>query len=70
MGVEAGNKNVVEPLIQSLKDKDPGVRCEAAIGLGEIGDSRAEKPLMRALNDSDKEVREAAEESLRMVRSN
>ena len=43
--------------ISALKDKDRGVRMNAANALGDIGDARAVEPLCIALKDSDWYVR-------------
>jgi HEAT repeat protein len=40
---------------------------DAAIELGEIGDSRAVEPLIKALGDKDEYVREAATKALGMI---
>jgi HEAT repeat protein len=51
----------VEGLIAALGyKKDAGVRREAAVALGELGDQRARKPLSIALEDDDNAVRTAA----------
>ncbi len=50
----------VEKLIESLKDKDPSVRWEAAMELGDLKDNRAEIPLINALSDGHAYVRRRA----------
>jgi HEAT repeat protein len=45
--------NVVEPLIESLSDRDDSVRAHAAEALGALGGARAVEPLIRALGDVD-----------------
>jgi HEAT repeat protein len=59
------NSSAVGPLIQTLKDEDPGVRYEAAIALGKLNDTRAVGPLIRVL-ETDKEpgIRSVAADSL------
>ncbi len=52
--------SAVDPLINSLKDADWGVRAFAAWTLGTIGDSRAAEPLRELLKDEDEIVRMAA----------
>lgn len=54
------DKRATEALIQSLKDRDPGieeaggsVREYAAYALGEIGDNRATQPLIEALQSEE-----------------
>jgi HEAT repeat protein len=46
-----------EPLMAALKDRDPAVRRQAVIALGERGDRRATEDVIRSLNDSDDAVR-------------
>jgi hypothetical protein len=43
--------SLVGQLIKSLRDKDQGVRRDAAHALGVIGDARAVEPLIKALGD-------------------
>ena len=50
--------------ITALDDEDWGVREDAAVALGQLGDARSVQPLIRALRDSDRAVREAATSSL------
>jgi len=47
----------VEPLIETLKDKNLSVRFAAAAALGELGDPRAVELLIEALKDKDLRVR-------------
>ncbi|MDD2921180.1 MAG: HEAT repeat domain-containing protein [Anaerolineales bacterium] len=54
----------VEPLLESLADKEATVRKFAAIALGQIGDPRAIEELGMALYDLHNEVRKAAADSL------
>ncbi|HYA86903.1 MAG TPA: ankyrin repeat domain-containing protein [Nitrospirota bacterium] len=52
----AGNKaedRLVEKLLESLKDKEPPVRWEAAMQLGDLKDNRAVVPLINALLSDD-----------------
>ena len=39
--------------ITALDDEDWGVREDAAVALGQLGDARSVQPLIRALRDSD-----------------
>jgi len=59
---DIGDRRAVEPLIAALKDKDPHVRHEAAIGLGgpAIEDARVVESLIASLNDEFWRVRAAA----------
>jgi HEAT repeat protein len=53
--------------ISALDDEDWGVREDAAVALGRLGDPRSVQPLIRALRDSDRAVREAATSSLKAL---
>ncbi|MBM3459075.1 MAG: hypothetical protein FJX77_11160, partial [Armatimonadetes bacterium] len=44
-----GLRAAMDPLAVALHDSDPGVRREAALALGRVGDNRAVDPLLRAL---------------------
>jgi HEAT repeat protein len=59
-----GSANAVEPLIRALKDKDDGIRLNAAWALAEIGDARAVGPLLQALKDEYYKVQDIAAEAL------
>jgi HEAT repeat protein len=48
-----GDKSVVDPLIEILKDETIGIRGDVAKALGEIGDPRAIRPLIFALESED-----------------
>ncbi|RMH32249.1 MAG: HEAT repeat domain-containing protein [Nitrospirae bacterium] len=50
--------------IAALHDADWGIREDAALALGTLGDPRGISPLIQALNDSDRAVRQAAISSL------
>jgi len=50
--------------IAALDDEDWGIREDAAIALGQLGNARSVQPLIRTLRDSDRAVREAATSSL------
>ncbi|MCK6625571.1 MAG: HEAT repeat domain-containing protein [Anaerolineae bacterium] len=54
----------VEPLINTLHDKDETVRSEVVDALGQLRDVRAIKPLIDALGDKDWLVRDKAAETL------
>ena len=58
--IEELGKNVVEPLVKGLKNRDRRVRKVAAVWLGVIGDKEASKPLIEALKDEDEHVLSAA----------
>ncbi len=47
----------LEPLINALRDKDPGIRWHAAKALADIADPRAAQALIAALDDQDFGVR-------------
>ena len=55
-----GSDKAVPKLIEALRDKDRGVRVQAARTLGYSKDKRALEPLIERLNDSDDDVRAAA----------
>lgn len=59
---------VVDSLIQALKDKEGNVRSSAAYALGVIKDLRAAEPLIQALNDEDASVRRNVAEALGKTR--
>ncbi len=52
---DTGNPGAVdvEELIAALDDPDDGVRLEAVIALGKIGDPRAVDPLIKKLDSDD-----------------
>jgi len=60
-------KDLVNDIRVILKDRDKGVRAEAALILGEIGGGGAEDALQEALNDDDPVVRQAAVEGLSKI---
>ena len=64
MALARMGKPAVEPLIQSLKNKDRSTRFSAAVALGKIGDPRAIEPLTRALRDEAWNVRIAVAAAL------
>ena len=63
---------VVPALIEALKDKDVGVRQDAAIGLGSLGDLAIDAipALQAAQHDRDARVREAAGVALSRIDPN
>ena len=61
--------DTVEKLIEKLKNKNPAVRTNAALLLGEIKEPRAVEPLLIALKDEDPDVRKEASLALRMIGS-
>ncbi|MEX0696387.1 MAG: HEAT repeat domain-containing protein [Dongiaceae bacterium] len=63
-----GDRAAVEPMIARLSDGHGGVRREAAIGLGYLGDAAALPALLAAAEgDGDERVRAAARESARLL---
>jgi HEAT repeat protein len=63
---------VVPALIEALKDKDAGIRCSAAIGLGYFGEQAKDAipALQEAQHDRDPRVREAAGVALSRIDPN
>jgi len=59
--------DMVAENIAALQDEDWGIREDAAIALGQAGDSRAVRPLIVALRDSDHAVRTAATSALEYI---
>jgi len=57
----------VEEQIAALRDEDWGVREDAALALGQSGDSRGVRPLIEALRDSDRAVQTAATSALSSI---
>ena len=53
-------REVVEPLIQSLRDAEVGVRANSAWALGRTEDGRALRPILGMLGDRSDVVRQAA----------
>jgi HEAT repeat protein len=64
LAIEKMGPAAVEPLIESLQDKEGTVRKFAALLLGKLGDPRAIEPLGMSLYDMHHEVGKAAAESL------
>ena len=62
-------KSSIAPLVSSLKDQSARVRKEAALALGVIAPTEAEKVLLTALSDSDDDVRYFAADALGNVRT-
>ncbi len=62
--LEIGDKGIVDPLSNALKDRDPWVRESAVEALGEVGGEAAIEFIKSALNDEDGSVRELAQEIL------
>jgi HEAT repeat protein len=60
-------KAAVEPLLLSLRDKNPAVRARSADVLGEMREPRAMSPLREIVNDADPGVREAVSKALRRI---
>jgi HEAT repeat protein len=51
------DRRAVDPLIQTLRDREPAVREQAAWALGAIDDNAAVQPLVGSLKDDDYRVR-------------
>jgi HEAT repeat protein len=64
-----GSEKSIEPLIQSLKDKNSFVRCEVVKALGKISSYKVIKPLIQSLRDKDTFVRLSAIDSLEKIGS-
>ena len=64
LAIEQMGYPAVDPLIESLQDKEGTVRKFAAILLGKLGDPRAVEPLGMSLYDMHHEVGKASAESL------
>lgn len=63
-------ESAVEPLIVTLKDKDPAIRISAARVLGEIKDARAVEPLTQALKDeTNVDVRRSIKKALKKIKA-
>jgi HEAT repeat protein len=60
-------KRDVEGLLEALRHKDPGIRQDAALALGRIGDARAVDPLAYRLWDVDRDVKRAAAEAMAAI---
>jgi hypothetical protein len=60
---------VVEALIEALRDPDASVRAAAASALAKVGDFRALGALQQARDDRDADVRRKVEEALKHLRS-
>jgi HEAT repeat protein len=60
-------KPAVLPLIQLLKDANPGIRGYAASILGTIGNPKAVKPLLHTVQDENPVVRMLAADALGMI---
>ena len=59
--------NAVESLIACLRDENLGIRTNAAMALGNIGDTRAVEPLIESLNDHDEVMRSRASSALEEI---
>jgi HEAT repeat protein len=57
----------VTPLIDTLQDREPGVRSEAATALGQLNDSQATVPLIEILADPEEGVRRVAIKALTAI---
>lgn len=57
------------PLAGALSDREAAVRAAAASGLGRLGNAEALPSLERALSDTSREVRDAAQRSIRAIRA-
>ena len=61
--------NIIDSLIEELKDEDSPVRWRAAEALGRIGSEKAVDPLIEALTDEEHSVRGSAAEALGKIGS-
>ncbi|HEU4834780.1 MAG TPA: HEAT repeat domain-containing protein [Pyrinomonadaceae bacterium] len=61
--------DTISPLLDLLKHPEPDLRMQAALALGEQGDSRAVDALIEAMNDEDTNVRYHAIEALGKLKS-
>ena len=62
--------DIIDSLIEDLKEKDSSVRESAADALGMMGSEKAIEPLIKALTtDKDRSVRESAADALGMMGS-
>jgi bilin biosynthesis protein len=57
-------ERIIEPLLKTLEDEDPGVRIAGSLVLAHLDDSRAIDPLIRLLDDEDHFVGLAAADAL------
>jgi HEAT repeat protein len=64
------DKSAVNLLLNTLKNKDPNVRMNAILALGEIRNVQAVEPLISALKDKDPGVRTRAAEALMKIPDN
>jgi HEAT repeat protein len=62
--VELNAARACDVLLQSLSDRNAGIRAAAAHGLGMVGDGKAIEPLQKAAMDTEAIVRVAAARSL------
>ncbi|HEX5832547.1 MAG TPA: HEAT repeat domain-containing protein [Pyrinomonadaceae bacterium] len=60
----SSNVDTLSPLLELLEGRDPDLRMQAALALGEQRDTRATGALAKALNDEDTNVRYHAIEAL------
>ncbi|UCE73239.1 MAG: HEAT repeat domain-containing protein [Methanomassiliicoccales archaeon] len=62
--------DAVEPLIETLKDEDPRVRCWASYTIGKIGALRAMRPLITLLREEDDNmVNDSAKKAIEKIKS-
>jgi len=61
--------NIIDSMIEKLKDEDSTVRGRAAYALRGIGSEKAVDPLIKALADEDSDVRGRAADALRRIGS-
>ena len=64
------DRRAVEPLVQTLRDREPAVREQAAWALGAIDDSAAVQPLVGSLKDDDYRVRKQSAWALGAIDDN
>ncbi|MBC2699762.1 MAG: HEAT repeat domain-containing protein [ANME-2 cluster archaeon] len=63
-----GNSKAVDPLIRALSIKDVYVKKVAALALGKLNNPKVIKSLENCLNDENKQVKEAAKQSIDMIK--
>jgi HEAT repeat protein len=62
--LQSPDNTVIDGLIGALKDKDAGVRREAASALGQLGNARAVPALIETMKDTEPDVRRRAANAL------
>lgn len=68
-GLAKADEKLVKIIQKGKVDEDAMVRKNAAVALGKIGDKRAIPTLTEALKDKNEDVRQAAREALKKIKS-